>query len=66
MAARKAGGTLRVAAPSAESESVRIRKISNGYLIARESYSRGKFTTHEEYSATKPVISAGEPAKGKR
>ena len=45
---------------------MRIRKISNGYLIARESYSRGKFTTHEEYSATKPVISAGEPAKGKR
>lgn len=55
-----------VSAPSSDSESVRIRKISNGFLISRESFKRGKFTTHEEFSPTKPVIMAGAVEKGRK
>ncbi|ACI52214.1 hypothetical protein Gdia_2469 [Gluconacetobacter diazotrophicus PA1 5] len=50
-------------APSSDSESVRIRKISNGYLIARSGTKRGQYFEHEEFSPTKPTITATAPAK---
>ena len=61
-------GVGRISAPSTDSESVRIRKITNGYIVAREGTKRGKYFSHEEYSAEKPMIStaAPKPAKGKR
>jgi hypothetical protein len=62
--ARAAGKGMAV--PSDQGESVRIRKISNGYLISREGVKRGKYFTHEEFSPTKPVITAGAPAKPSR
>ncbi len=52
-----------IAVPSGDTESVRIRAISNGYLISREGTKRGKYFTHEEFSPTKPQISAAPVEK---
>lgn len=60
---KRVSGALQVAAPREDSESVRIRKISNGYLICREGSRRGKYFTHEEFSPAKPVITAGAASK---
>ena len=52
-----------IAVPRGETESLRIREISNGFLITREGTKRGKYFSHEEYSPTKPVITAGAAPK---
>lgn len=58
-------GAVGIPAPHGESESVRIRKISNGYLITRSGMKRGKYVEHEEFSAGRPVITAqvAKPAR---
>ena len=48
---------IAVPAPAGPSESVQIRKISNGYLITRSGTRRGKYFSEDEYSAGRPVIS---------
>lgn len=66
MAKRKAGRGSRaiaVPAPPNEQESVTIRKIANGYVISRSGTRRGKYFTHEEYSAGRPVVSAAAVPK---
>lgn len=60
---RGLGAIAAVPSSPSDSESVRIRPIANGYIIAREGVRRGKYFTHEEFSPTKPVITAGAPAK---
>ena len=50
-----------VAVPGGMSESIRIRPISNGFLITRSGTKAGRYTETEEFSPTKPVITA-EPA----
>jgi hypothetical protein len=49
-------------------ESLRIRSISNGYIIAREGVKKGKYFSAEEYSPEKPVLTASieKPIKGKK
>jgi hypothetical protein len=59
------GNAIPVPARSDESESLRIRPISNGYLITRSGQKRGKYFEHEEYSASKPVVTATVPSKPK-
>ena len=49
---------MAVPAPPNEQESVSIRKIANGYVISRSGMRRGKYFTHEEYSAGRPVVTA--------
>jgi len=45
--------------PSNENETVRIRKIENGYVITHECYSKKNgYTSKECFSPQKPVISA--------
>ena len=51
------------AAPSSDSESVRIRKIANGWIVSREGMKRGKYVQHEEYSAEKPQITTAKAGK---
>lgn len=55
------GGSIAVPAPPNESESVRISKIKNGFLIERSGVKRGKYFSHQEYSPGKPVIAASIP-----
>lgn len=63
---RRRSNSIAVPAPPSESESVSISKISNGYLISKSGTKRGKYFTHTEFSAGRPVIAAaGVPAKGK-
>lgn len=45
-------------APTDERETVSISKIKNGYLIEKSGSKRGKWYSHREYSATKPVVAA--------
>lgn len=56
---------IAVPAPHGQSESVSIREISNGYIIARSGVKRGKYFEHQEYSAGRPVIHAAAPAAAK-
>lgn len=65
MATPRKPRAVSVSAPSSDNESVRIRKISNGYLIARSGTKRGQYFEHEEFSPTKPVISATAPEKAR-
>lgn len=61
------GGTLSVAVPESDRESLNIEKIKNGFLLTRSGSRNGKYFSEREFSSTKPVISAGVPAKkGKR
>jgi hypothetical protein len=60
---RKASVNHAVPVPTGDTESVRIRQISNGWLISREGMKRGKYVQHEEFSATKPSITAGGAEK---
>lgn len=53
---------IAVAAPHGQSESVSIREISNGYIIERSEVKRGRYVSHQEYSAGRPVIMAAAPA----
>ena len=62
---KRASGNIAVPAPPTESESVRISKISNGYLIEKSGMKRGKYFTHQEYSPGRPVISANVPVEPK-
>jgi hypothetical protein len=63
----RAGAGRAIAVPTkGESESIRIRPISNGFIISRSGVKRNKYFEHEEFSPTKPVITATAPAKGKR
>lgn len=55
---RTARGMMAVAAPPNEQESVSIRKISNGFLISKSGTRRGKYFSHEEFSAGRPVVVA--------
>jgi hypothetical protein len=48
---------------AADSESIRVRKIRNGYVTTRIGTSEGKFFKTEEYSRKQPVIAATRPAK---
>lgn len=58
-------GQIAVPAPPNESESIRVSKITNGYLIAKSGTKRGRYFEHVEYSAGRPVVSAaGVPTKG--
>lgn len=63
---RNASRPVSVSAPHGESETLRIRQISNGYLICRSGTKRGKYFDHEEFSPSKPVITASAPAKPER
>lgn len=58
--ARKAAprGQTLAAAPSGDSESVRIRKIENGWLISRSSVVRGRYKETEHFSAERPTVTA--------
>jgi hypothetical protein len=60
---KSAGRSVSIAPPVGDNESVRIRQISNGYLISREGSKRGKYYQHEEYSPSKPQISAAPVEK---
>lgn len=62
-ARRRSAGEVSVAPPHGESETLRIRQISNGYVISRSGMKRGKYVEHEEYSQTKPIITAGVPKR---
>lgn len=55
------GGAIAVPAPSNNSESVRISRIKNGYLIEKSGVKRGKYVSQTEYSPGKPVIAASVP-----
>jgi hypothetical protein len=55
--------SVNIAPPVGDNESVRIRQISNGYVISRDGSKRGKYFQHEEFSPTKPVISAAAVEK---
>lgn len=64
---RRLGGTpVAVPVPHGSTESLRIRQISNGFLITREGQKRGKWFSTEEYSPTKPVITAAAAPKAPR
>jgi len=56
-------GTVAIAAPRGDHESIRMREIKNGWIITREGARRGKYFSEDEFSATKPVITAGPPIK---
>jgi hypothetical protein len=58
---RSGSRAIAVPAPPNEQESVSIRKIANGYLISKSGTRRGKYFTHEEYSAGRPVVTAAAP-----
>ena len=55
---------IAIAAPKEDRETVRIRKISNGYLICREICKNGSYKEVEMYSKTRPNI-ALPTGKGK-
>lgn len=55
-----------IAVPSSDSESLRIRPISNGFIVARSGSRGGKYFDTEEYCAEKPDITVGaSPAASK-
>ena len=54
---------IAIPAPASQSESVSIREISNGYIIERSGTRRGKYYSHQEYSAGRPVITAAAPPR---
>jgi hypothetical protein len=61
---RRRSNSIAVPAPPTESESIRVSKISNGYLISKSGTKRGKYFEHTEYSVGRPVIAAaGVPEK---
>jgi hypothetical protein len=63
---RRKSNSIAVPAPPTESESIRVTKITNGYLISKSGTKRGKYFEHTEYSAGRPVIAAaGVPTKAK-
>ena len=62
---RRRSNEIAVPAPHSQSESVSIREISNGYIIERSGMKRGKYFSHQEYSAGRPVISAAAPRPAK-
>lgn len=62
---RRSTSQISVSAPASQSESVSIRQISNGYIIERSGVKRGKYVTHQEFSAGRPVISAATPPPAK-
>lgn len=62
---RRRSNEIAVPTPHSQSESVSIREISNGYIIARSGVKRGKYFEHQEYSAGRPVIHAAAPATPK-
>ena len=58
---RRRSNEIAVPTPHSQSESVSIREIINGYIIERSGVRRGKYFSHQEYSAGRPVISASAP-----
>lgn len=58
-------GDVPIAVPSVDNETLRIRKIDNGYLLCRDGTKKGKYFSHEEFSPTKPVITASTPKVGR-
>lgn len=62
---RNRSNQIAVPAPQSQSESVSIRQISNGFIIERSGVKRGKYVTHQEYSAGRPVVSAAAPPESK-
>jgi len=59
MASRDKG----IAMPSDERESIRIRKIDNGFIVSRDGVDKkGNWKQSETFSPTKPVVQiASEP-----
>lgn len=62
---RRRSNDIAVPAPQSQAESVSIREISNGYIIERSGVKRGKYFSHQEYSAGRPVIHAAAPKPSK-
>lgn len=63
MARKAKSSRSTVSMPSDDRETVSIRKIKNGFLVERSGSKRGKYFRDEEFSATKPVLTAA-PVKG--
>jgi hypothetical protein len=62
----RSAGAVEVAMPSrpADSESIRIRAITNGWIINRSGTKRGKWFDDEEFTSVKPVLQAAPEKKG--
>ena len=58
---RRRSNEIAVPAPNSQNESLSVRQISNGFIIERSGVKRGKYFSHQEYSAGRPVISAAAP-----
>jgi hypothetical protein len=54
-----------VTMPSSDTESLRIRKIKNGWIISRSGTNAGKYFDEDEFTAKRPKLSA-EPVKKER
>jgi len=66
--ARGVGATVAIpprAASNRSDESIRIRPISNGWIISRSRQHRGRYEEHEEFSAQRPVLTAKPVRPGK-
>lgn len=58
--------SMSIAVPTSDSESLRIRPISNGFIVSRSGSRGGKYFDTEEYCAEKPDITVGgKPAASK-
>jgi len=54
-----------ISGPVSENQSIRIKKIENGYLVCRDQMTKTGYSQTETFSPTKPVITIGSPkAKG--
>jgi len=53
--------------PSTQNESIRIRKIDNGYIVSRDGMDKkGNYRQSEVFSPTKPDVIIGTEAKPAR
>jgi hypothetical protein len=62
---RRRSNEIAVRAPQSQNESLSVRQISNGFIIERSGVKRGRYFSHQEYSAGRPVISAAAPRPAK-
>lgn len=55
----KSSGMKQIAAPSGPDETISIRKIANGYIVRRCSYTKTGVDETETFTAEKPKIDVG-------
>ena len=63
---KKAGNTLGTLTPKNVNQSIRVEKISNGYLVHHSQDGPKGFQTKTVHYPTLPKIAVGTPSKSKK